>query len=295
MDGDTGTKWCSNSNNKSNGVWFCEFTASNPVDVTGYELTTGDDTGQYTDRNPKVWTLKGRLNNSDEWTTLDSRNVNTNSKDAMPVENFASKSYDIASDKQDKYQYFRFEISQTGGDIMQLSELKLQGTCADGTITNPTFVDVTVNNDNPKPVTSSDGWVSFVGFYSPVSFDSDGDNTKLYIGNDNTLSYPNSSMTIGSCRACFQANTSLGDVNVDGDVNVTDVTMMVNHIMGMEDEDFVIKNADLTRDGNVTVTDVTYLVNLILGGNSIINVVVNGADGLTFGGGGNGPAKARNN
>jgi hypothetical protein len=35
----------------------------------------------------------------------------------------------------------------------------------------------------------------------------------------------------------------------------------------------------------------TALVNLILNGDSILKMVVNGADGLTFGGGGNGPAR----
>ena len=61
----------------------------------------------------------------------------------------------------------------------------------------------------------------------------------------------------------------------------------------MEDKDFNIENADVTRDREVTITDVTALVNLILNGDSILKKVVNGADGITFGGGGNGPARLK--
>ena len=42
------------------------------------------------------------------------------------------------------------------------------------------------------------------------------------------------------------------------------------------------------------MSDVTALVNLILDADHTLNVVVNGADGITFGGGGNGPARMKN-
>ena len=212
VDGDIDTKWCSNTNQKDDGVWFCDFYAASPVNVTGYELTTGDDTGKFTDRNPKLWTLKGRLNGTGDWITLDSRDVNNNSGDVLPETNLTAKSYDLASDKQGQYQYFRFEVSQSGGN-MQLSELKLQGTCTNATITNPKFMGVTVNNADPTPVTSTDGWVSFVGIYSPLGIGSNGDNTMLYLSVDNdgnsALFYPNGEMTINSCRAYFQLNKGL--------------------------------------------------------------------------------------
>ena len=204
VDDNTDTKWCSE---KSNSAWFCEFTAASPVNVTGYQLTTGDDTYKFPDRNPKLWTLKGRLNDSDQWTTLDSRDVSANNEDVLPGENLAAKSYDIPSEKQGEYQYFRFEVSQTGGDYLQLSDLKLQGTCAKAT--NPTFLGVTFNNDAPKPVTSSDGWLSFIGIYSPFNIEADGDKTILFLGADNLLYYPNATMTIGSCRAYIKLNKGL--------------------------------------------------------------------------------------
>ena len=54
-----------------------------------------------------------------------------------------------------------------------------------------------------------------------------------------------------------------GDVNGDGRVNVTDVTALVNMILGV-----IAKNeqtADVNGDGRVNVSDVTALINLILG------------------------------
>ncbi len=54
-----------------------------------------------------------------------------------------------------------------------------------------------------------------------------------------------------------------GDVNVDGKVNVSDVTELVNMILGVVTLDDVI--GDVNGDGKVNVSDVTALINLILG------------------------------
>ena len=159
---------------------------------------------------------------------------------------------------------------------------------------NPVFRGVTITTARPGSVKfelgdSSIG-LEFKGLFNRLEI-KESTSTILYFGTDNTFRYSKDAVDINAFRAYIQANISLGDVNDDGKINVTDVTLMVNHILGNEDESFIINNADITRDGDVTVTDVTALVNLILGGNSIVNVVVNGADGLSFGGGGNGPAR----
>ncbi|MBO4813775.1 MAG: hypothetical protein J5523_02315, partial [Muribaculaceae bacterium] len=54
-----------------------------------------------------------------------------------------------------------------------------------------------------------------------------------------------------------------GDVNGDGKVNVTDVTALVNMILGVITKDET--RADVNGDGKVNVSDVTALVNIILG------------------------------
>lgn len=51
-----------------------------------------------------------------------------------------------------------------------------------------------------------------------------------------------------------------GDLNADGMVDVKDVNMMVNHILGLA----TVEGADLNADGTVDTNDVTELINLIL-------------------------------
>ncbi len=72
----------------------------------------------------------------------------------------------------------------------------------DSDLENPVFAmysTVTLNT-TLTPVTT--GCVDFVGSYTPVPLDAN-DRTKLYLGNANTLYYPNSAVTIGPCRAHF--------------------------------------------------------------------------------------------
>lgn len=73
-------------------------------------------------------------------------------------------------------------------------------------LVNPSFLPVSISNTTNN-VTSTDGKVTFTGTYAPISItSSEGDNTKLYLGSDNTLFYPNAAMTIGCQRAYFQLN-----------------------------------------------------------------------------------------
>lgn len=53
----------------------------------------------------------------------------------------------------------------------------------------------------------------------------------------------------------------LGDVNLDGKCDITDVNMIVNHILGKADYD----HADVNGDGVIDVTDVNAAINHILG------------------------------
>ena len=63
--------------------------------------------------------------------------------------------------------------------------------------------------------------------------------------------------------ATFMETASLrGDVNEDDKVDVSDVNMMINMILGKQDETAA---ADLDGSGNVDVSDVNELINIILG------------------------------
>ncbi|MCR5152103.1 MAG: hypothetical protein K6A98_02980 [Prevotella sp.] len=74
---------------------------------------------------------------------------------------------------------------------------------------SPTINGSSVNRSSPRTITSNDGAVSFVGTFSPVSIGEGGDNTILYLGEDNLLHYPNAAMSINAFRAYFQLNNGL--------------------------------------------------------------------------------------
>ena len=54
-----------------------------------------------------------------------------------------------------------------------------------------------------------------------------------------------------------------GDVNLDGKVNVSDITTLINMIMGTQPQ--YLTTGDVNGDGKINVSDVTALINKILG------------------------------
>ena len=167
-------------------------------------------------------------------------------------------------------------------------------------ITNPMFKGVMIESYEPKGVSSSDGMVSFEGLFRPLVIAKSGDKTKLYMADKDMLRYPEISFNINAFRAYFQmdrklVNSSLGDVNGDGMLSVTDVTYLVDYILGNGSSNFINENADVNWDGLISVADVTALVDMVLnGGHSEIKIVVNTGDGtIIYDGGGSGPARGR--
>ena len=67
-------------------------------------------------------------------------------------------------------------------------------------IVNPVFLGVTLSTANEPVVISN--VISFQGIYSPLEIPA-ADNTKLFLGANNTLYWPNDAMTIGAFRAYF--------------------------------------------------------------------------------------------
>ena len=56
----------------------------------------------------------------------------------------------------------------------------------------------------------------------------------------------------------------LGDVNGDGVVNITDISLIVAHILGETLPVFIKQNADMNNDKSINVTDVTSVVGIVL-------------------------------
>jgi hypothetical protein len=83
---------------------------------------------------------------------------------------------------------------------------------------------------------------------------------------DPVFSDPNAngvSVTLGSCVEMDFFSFLPGDLNDDGLVNVLDVVVLVNIVLGQTGQD---PAGDLNDDGLINVLDVVILVNIILGG-----------------------------
>ena len=74
----------------------------------------------------------------------------------------------------------------------------------------------------------------------------------------------------------------MGDVNGDDAINVTDVGMVIDHILEHTPSGFVEATADLNNDGDVNVTDVGLIIEIILsdGTSSKQNKKINAVDML---------------
>ena len=64
----------------------------------------------------------------------------------------------------------------------------------------------------------------------------------------------------------FTTSEMLGDVNQDGSIDISDVVVLVNFILGTEQKVFNRSAADMNKDNNVDISDVVAIVNFILGG-----------------------------
>ena len=59
----------------------------------------------------------------------------------------------------------------------------------------------------------------------------------------------------------------LGDVNKDGRISISDVTTLINYVLGGNPDPFDVLAADMNDDGNINVGDVTNLISVLLSQN----------------------------
>ena len=64
--------------------------------------------------------------------------------------------------------------------------------------------------------------------------------------------------------AYMESDGTLGDVNMDDIINILDVIVIINMILGTETENIL---ADLNVDGNINIQDIILVINMILGDN----------------------------
>lgn len=88
----------------------------------------------------------------------------------------------------------------------------------------------------------------------------------LVLGTDGIRIINNSYRFAGlAIRPVENRSTILGDLNHDGFVNITDVVLLVNYILGTDEGVVIESEADINGDTIVNITDVVALTNIILG------------------------------
>ena len=75
---------------------------------------------------------------------------------------------------------------------------------------------------------------------------------------NNVIDFVKSTLTVSAY--------TVGDVNNDGRISITDFTAIVEYLMGNAPAVFIEKAADISGDGKISVTDLTSLVSLIMQG-----------------------------
>ena len=63
-------------------------------------------------------------------------------------------------------------------------------------------------------------------------------------------------------------NIIIGDINMDGLVNISDVTILIDFLLGNEVSPFDSQAADMNPDGDINISDVTMLIDYLLGNNA---------------------------
>jgi hypothetical protein len=71
-----------------------------------------------------------------------------------------------------------------------------------------------------------------------------------------------------------------GDVNGDSTINVQDLILVVNMVLGNSEPNYSL--ADLNGDGIINILDIITLVNMILGGRSIDTSDYLGTDAIIY-------------
>ena len=163
VDGDTSTKYY-----LSNASPWVEFHYSQAFVPKKYVLWTANDTHSNTHRNPLSWTIKAKLNKTDEWTTI--ATADNYGSNQLPTGNTESKEYSIVENTK-AYKYFRFEAIRQSNQF-QLGELQFKVASAKTELTWNMYsggVTRTVSDNSADFANSEGNVMRYVWTGSPVN------------------------------------------------------------------------------------------------------------------------------
>lgn len=104
------------------------------------------------------------------------------------------------------------------------------------------------------------------------------DNTTSFVDYAQGSDFPNATASLG-CGTNVELPVTIieytytegtepslwGDINMDGDVNISDVTTLIDYLLGLDVEHFDEVNADCNMDSSINISDVTTLIDYLIG------------------------------
>ena len=96
------------------------------------------------------------------------------------------------------------------------------------------------------------------------------DNTNVYVTNAET----SATIALAEVQDMYFSNEAggsdykIGDVNKDGYVTISDVTALIDYLLGGDESAINVQAANVNGDGAVTISDVTALIDLLLSGSA---------------------------
>ena len=112
-----------------------------------------------------------------------------------------------------------------------------------------------------------------------LTLDPTGEVFYVRLANTSTVGNFNGTVTATTGRVSAYADVQgtvnaapviVGDVNMDGSVNIADVTTLIDYLLGGDESLIDIVAADVEQDGMVNIADVTALIDRLLGGVSAV-------------------------
>ncbi|MBR4829996.1 MAG: endonuclease [Muribaculaceae bacterium] len=197
----------------------------------------------------------------------------------------------------------RFKIQQTAGGRLNIDDITI--TSNSTPVLNPTITIsalslieaeqggassvvrgtvTTENNDENINLTVSGNFqisLNKTTWFKSLVLDPSGEVFYVRLENTNTAGEFNGTIQASTTQVSASADVdgvvnekaiNYGDVNMDGTVGISDVTALIDYLLGGNVSPFDADAADVNQDGMISIGDVTSLIDMLLGSGSKVGV-----------------------